>query len=123
MSATYRNPMDYSSALKRTGGDEEFLSMLIEVYISDFKIRFQAMKQAVMDRNFNQLYHQGHTLKGSSANLSLSTLQKISYQMEAAGKEKDLKLAQETLKKLNMEFKLFQNYCMKEKKLNLTGAA
>lgn len=123
MSATYKTPMDYCNALERTGGDKEFLGMLIEIYISDFKVRFQALKQAVTDRNFNQIYHQGHTLKGSSANLSLPALQKISYQMEAAGKNKNLKLAQETLNKLNAEFKHFQNYYFKEKKLNITGVA
>ncbi len=123
MNANYKTPINYFSALERTGGDEEFLDTLIEVYISDFKVRFLALKQAVTDRNFNQLYHQGHTLKGSSANLSLNTLQKFSFQMEKAGKEKNLKMAREALNMLNREFKHLQYYIFKEKKMRTFGAA
>jgi hypothetical protein len=46
----------------------------------------------------------------ASANLSLPALKEAAYEMEMAGKNEDLDVAQKTLKKLKMEFERLQNF-------------
>jgi HPt (histidine-containing phosphotransfer) domain-containing protein len=123
MKITGTVPIELNKALERTGGDEEFLFDLIEVYISDFKIRLEALNNAVMDRNFDQLYYQGHTLKGSSSNLNLTSLQEYAFRIETAGREKDLDLARIALKKLGNAFRDFQKYYTRMLKIKISGVA
>lgn len=118
-----KNIIDYRKALEMTGGDEEFLFDLIRIYIADFKIRFEVMNHAVADRNFDQLYHQGHTLKGSSATLNLTSLQEYAFQIELAGKGKNQDMARKALAELNRAFWLFLQYHNRLVKLRAPGVA
>ena len=57
-----------------------------------------------MGENFSEINLIGHTLKGSAAMLSLNNLKDWSFQMEIAGKDKDLSLAKKALDNLEKEF-------------------
>ena len=102
--------INYPEALARMGGDEKFLSELIELYIADFVIRLQLLNEAIADGNFDQIFYQAHTLKGSSANLSLKGLQELAMRMETAGKEKDPQAAHSVFQEMKREFRNLLNH-------------
>ena len=106
-------PIDYPSALERTGGDEEFLCELLDMYISEFGPLYQQMKDAVDSSDFDSVRELAHSLKGASANLSLIELQETSYKLEISGKEADPDAARENLALLENEFKKLQDHLEK----------
>ena len=87
------SPIDYLSALARIGNDESFLQELLELFLMDFEARQEELNNAIEGINFISIQEIGHSLKGSSANLSLTFLQKASYEIEMAGKDRDIEKA------------------------------
>jgi len=104
------NIFDIPSALERTGGDYSFLKELIDLYIEEFSINLNQLKKAIAQKNFPEIQEIGHSLKGSSGNLSLSSLQKVSYEVEKAGKEKDITKSEESTLLLENEFKRLKGF-------------
>jgi len=98
------SPIDYPSALARIGDDASFLSELLELYTLDFEAKCQKLGSAIEAEDFPAIQELGHSLKGASANLSLPFLQRASYDMETAGRDKDIQKAQESLSELQKEF-------------------
>ena len=111
--------INYDEALNRMGGDETFLSELINDYITDFNHYFLKIKFAIEDDDFSEISLIGHTLKGSSAMLSITTLCHISSQMEIAGIEKNISNARKLLSELKNEFKNLMNFLNKIKLIQL----
>lgn len=110
------SPIDMETALERTGGDEEFLFDLIEIFMEDFEPKVAELKSAIKDQNFTSIQEIGHYLKGSSANLSLMQIREVSYQIEIAGKEQNLEQAKENLELLGKEYAYFKEYFADMKK-------
>jgi len=103
-------PIDFDSALERTGGDKDFLYELIDMYMEDFMPKYDELKKAIKEEDFIAIQDTGHYLKGSAANLSLSFLRDTALQMELAGEDKDIKKAQQTLADLKKEFDRLKTY-------------
>jgi HPt (histidine-containing phosphotransfer) domain-containing protein len=110
-----KSPIDLTDVLRRIGNDREFLYELLEMYINDFPAKIKALKKSIIDRNFRKVQEIGHYLKGSSANLSLTFLENISFVLECAGKEKDIEKAEKALQNLNKEFDNLNQFIIKEK--------
>jgi len=87
--------MNYRDALERMGGDEPFLEDLLDLYFKDFATKYFRIQKAIEQENFKLMEELGHGLKGASAVLSLGPLQKISFDLEMAGRERYLEKAKE----------------------------
>ena len=96
--------------LNRTGGDEELLEELLNLFLKNFPDQLQALKQALQHNDIEQVAHQAHTIKGSSANMGAYALKNAALSMETAGKDNDPVLAQAALKQLYSEFNKFQAF-------------
>jgi len=107
--------IDIPSALERIGGDSSFLDELLELYQSDFMEKFGLLRRAVEEKNFLSIQEIGHGLKGASANLSLLDLQRISYNLELAGREKNLTLAEQSLRDLEEGFRNLKSFLAQRK--------
>ncbi len=101
---TNGEPIDYSSALRRIGSDESFLKELLDLYVATFESKREGLINALTKQNFEEIKAIGHTLKGSSANLSLLPLQEASLELETAGKEANIAKAWEAVTRLEAEF-------------------
>ncbi len=112
-------PIDLPSVMERIGGDEDFLQELIDIYIADFIEKYAKLKQAIDRRDFIAIREIGHSLKGSSGNLSLTGLYKTSTNMEISGKEEDIEQAKLLFIRLNKEFERFKNFLPSEKRLSI----
>lgn len=103
-------PIDYAEVLERIGGDRIFLEELLKIYIEECDQKLRAIKEASANQDFSLIQQLGHNLKGSSANLSLIPLQKLSFSLEVAGKEKNIKLVMSALAALESEFDKLKDY-------------
>jgi osomolarity two-component system phosphorelay intermediate protein YPD1 len=88
-------PIDFGEVLDRIGGDTSFLKELLNIYFQEYEKKKGLLDRAIADQDFTLLSELGHSLKGSSANLSLTRLRKTAHILETAGKEKKLQPARE----------------------------
>jgi HPt (histidine-containing phosphotransfer) domain-containing protein len=108
-------PIDMESVLERVGGDESFLQELLDIYIEDFLEKYVLLEKAVADGDLNNIKEIGHSLKGSSGNLSLNGLQEAAYGLELAGKENDGEKARVLFSRLKEEFLKLKDFLPPEK--------
>jgi HPt (histidine-containing phosphotransfer) domain-containing protein len=97
--------IDREEALERLGGDTAFLDELLTLYKKEYRARSAAMKKALAGRKFKEFAEAAHSLKGSSANLSLPALRAAALAAEEAGKAKDAGKAAAAFGALEKEFK------------------
>jgi CheY-like chemotaxis protein len=103
-------PIDLVSVMERIGGDASFLNQLIDLYIEEFVAKYELLRKAVKQRDFKAIETIGHSLKGSSGNLSLNGLYVISSDLEVSGKEKDTEQVTILLERLIKEFGKLQDF-------------
>jgi len=96
-------PIDFCSVLDRIGGDTSFLKELLDIYLREYIGKKQLLEKAIVQEDFTQVCELGHSLKGASANLSLTRLQKVACSLETAGRERHLQSAQEAARNLETE--------------------
>ncbi len=70
----------------------------------------QALESAIRAGDFQAVRELSHSLKGSSANLSLRPLQDAAFDMEKAGREKDRSGALKALDRLEREYRRLKKY-------------
>jgi HPt (histidine-containing phosphotransfer) domain-containing protein len=96
--------INFSEALNRMGGDAPFLYELLNDYINEFKGYYESVINALIENDFDEITIVGHTLKGSSAMLSLTRMHSFSAQLENAGKDNNMDEAKRIVKLMNAEF-------------------
>jgi CheY-like chemotaxis protein len=112
-------PIDLPSVMERIGGDETFLLELIDIYIEDFIEKYAKLKHAIELHDFKAIKEIGHSLRGSSGNLSLNGLHSTSTNIEHSGNEEDIEQARLLFIQLNKEFEKLKNFLPSEKRLSI----
>lgn len=103
-------PIDFIEVLDRIGGDASFLRELLDIYFQEYEKKKSLLDRAIAGQDFTQLAELGHSLKGSSANLSLPRLRKTAYLLEMAGKEKQLQAAREAARDFDLEVDFLKTF-------------
>ena len=114
-----QGPIDLDSVLERVGGDESFLQELLDIYIEDFIEKLVQLEQAIAQSDFNNIKEIGHSLKGSSGNLSLNGLYETAYGIELSGGENNIEQAKLLFIRLKEEFKKLKSFLPPEKRQNI----
>ena len=78
---------DREAALRRMGGDDEFLAEVQHVFVSDCPRRLAAIGAAVASRDAQRLRAEGHDLKGAAGTLSALRLVEAARVLERVGKD------------------------------------
>lgn len=86
--------------IQRLDGDEEFCDELIEVFLDDCQVQLEKLKKALEEEDAQSLQRQAHTMKGAAANVEAKVIRSIAYQIELAGKEKNIESANSLIAKL-----------------------
>ena len=81
---------DKKDALDRVMNNQELLTMLIGLFVTDIPARISKLEQAIEHGDCEQIGQLAHAIKGVAANLSGLQLQRQSYLMEVAGKKADM---------------------------------
>ncbi len=100
---------DKDEILKRFDGDEEFLTELVEIFINDIPEQLSRIKEAVDNRNSNDLEKSAHKLKGAVANFVENAVFETALQLEMMGRENRLDGAEEAYGTLMKEVEYLVN--------------
>jgi two-component system sensor histidine kinase/response regulator len=79
--------------LEKLGGDEQLLHDVIEIFLEDIPKHMTSLRQAVAQGNAEALAKTAHSLKGELGYLGISELSQKAHELEAMGREHDLKHA------------------------------
>ena len=74
------------------------------------KAKIEGLQDAIDKEDFVSMQELGHSLKGSSANLSLPYLQEAALEMESAGRNRNIDQARGALGTLGQEFQNLQEF-------------
>ncbi len=67
---------------KLTGDDPDFLTELVELYLSDTPPRITRLRNSITQKNVAEIRSEAHSLKGASGNITALKLQEIFSQIE-----------------------------------------
>lgn len=98
---------DRAGLISRLGDDDEdLLREIVGLYLEEAPAQIERLKQAVLDRDVDQVIHLGHSVRGSAANLGAETLARVAGQLETAGRNGDLASFGSTIEQLDREYRL-----------------
>jgi HPt (histidine-containing phosphotransfer) domain-containing protein len=89
---------------KMTGGDEEFLSELIQTFLESAPQEIARMRQALENQNAELLCLAAHSLKANGAEFGAHKLQQMCQHLEEMGKQKVLEGAAQQLSEIEAEY-------------------
>jgi signal transduction histidine kinase/DNA-binding response OmpR family regulator len=97
-------PMDYETALKRTGGKPLILGQIAQLFLHEGP-RLQAdIRRAMTDQDCSELERAAHTLKGSADLFGAQGVVDAAWRLETMGRERDLSGADDAFTALKGEF-------------------
>lgn len=96
-------PIDFERINDATGGDEEFLAELVDIFLEDAALRVDEIHGAVASGDATELRRTAHKLKGSSANVGANGLMSLAKELEDIGCAGNVGPAQTYLEGLNHE--------------------
>jgi two-component system sensor histidine kinase/response regulator len=102
------NIFDKNSFLERLLGDEDLAKEIIEGFIEDSLCQIGMIKEAFDNKDTDVIHRQAHALKGAAANVSAAALKELLYQIEIAGKTKDLTKVASLIPKLDEQFEVLK---------------
>lgn len=91
---------DREAALARVGDDESLLVELIKIFLDDYPSSLTAIEQAVQVGDAHLLERAAHTLKGAVANFGADEVVREAFELERAGRSKDMAHANDNLHRL-----------------------
>src|SRR5215217_6800948 len=100
--------LDRSAALDRVGGDEELLREIASLFLSEYPVLVQEIRDAVERRDALALERSAHSLKGSVANFEAHAAVSASFRLEAIGRSKDLDQVATALAELDAAFRALE---------------
>lgn len=93
--------IDYEGALDRLGGDEEFLSELLNEMVEQLKSELSALNSAIQNQDFKTLHQKAHGLKGASANLDITRLFELFKALEEKAIGQNLEGAEQLMQQIS----------------------
>lgn len=106
--ADFWNRDDFNDTV---GNDRDLAHQLIRQYCEQTLSLIQKAHTSIQNKDFPELVHASHTLKGSSAALSLNEAAQTAKCMEEAAKQNDGKKAAEELHLFEALFERFKTEC------------
>jgi HPt (histidine-containing phosphotransfer) domain-containing protein len=107
MGSVDKSVLDSIAAIQRKG-EPDIVQKIINVYLSDTKSTLEKLSLAVKETNETDIFLLAHKLKSSSANVGAIYLSSLLKNLEALGKENNLRDAQELFTQILKEFDLVQ---------------
>jgi PAS domain S-box-containing protein len=82
--------VDRDVLLARVGGDEELLREVVEMFLGDCPRLLADIRDAIVQGDATQLQRAAHTFKGCVSNFAAQTVAEAAWQLEEAGRQRNL---------------------------------
>jgi two-component system, sensor histidine kinase and response regulator len=95
---------DKTGLIDRLLGDKDLAHEILDGFLADVPDTFNTLKEALDNGDTRLIQQKAHGLKGASGNVGAMALENIAYQIELAGKAKDLIKAGSLIAELDSQF-------------------
>ncbi len=106
--STTEGVFDLEEMLSRTGGDEELLRELVDLFLEEYAGLLLEIEEAIAHSNSQGLEFAAHTLRGSVGNLGAKSAYNAAKNLEMIGREGNLSGATEAYAVLRIELERLQ---------------
>lgn len=96
--------------LREIMGDD--FRLLIDTFIGDSKLRLDAIKDAIVRGDSNELRSAAHSFKGSALNLSAGKLTALCKTLEQMGRNNEMNEAKDILNAAEEEYKAVEEFLL-----------
>jgi len=96
--------LDFEEFMNRVQDDKELFFELLDIFIQDFNIKRQELKEAVEKSDSRTIEHVAHFLKGSCGNISAKSLRTIFIEIEEKGTRGILEGLEQNLEDIDRKF-------------------
>ena len=79
--------IDLKEVLERVQDDKELLNELFDIYQEDFRVKRQALEDAIAAGDIAKIKEVAHSMKGASGNISAKPLYAACLKLESLAKE------------------------------------
>lgn len=100
--------LDLVSMLDRVGGDNELLREITAIFLEEFPLLMQEIREAVESGDARKLEHAAHSLKGSVSNFGAPEAVDAAARLEMLGRAAQLSSAGDALRRLEEQFENLQ---------------
>ncbi|HIE28965.1 TPA: response regulator, partial [Candidatus Poribacteria bacterium] len=107
---TSKSVMALEEALERVSGDKDLLKELVELSLEIYPEYIDEIRKGIEQNEPQKVRESAHALKGSSGNISATSIYEIAYRLETMGKEGVLDGAKEALENLESEMERFKKF-------------
>ena len=107
--------VDLKEVLERVQDDKELLLELLDIFIEDYPIKIETIRQGVKDKDFEKLRDASHSLKGASGNIAAKRINMLIVQVEQLVKMNTTDGIEDLLKNLEQAFSDFKIFTAKLK--------
>lgn len=104
------NALDFDEFMNRVQDDKELLFELLDIFVQDFQIKQQELKEAVEKNDSETIEHVAHFLRGSCGNISAKVLRDIFTELEKKGAKGHLEGLEQNLKDIDQRFEELTMY-------------
>jgi CheY-like chemotaxis protein/HPt (histidine-containing phosphotransfer) domain-containing protein len=81
---------DQENFKERLMGDQQLAQKIINGFLEDMPRQINQLKKVVMKKDIDASAYQAHKIKGAAGNICGDAFREIAYQMEKAGKNRDM---------------------------------
>ncbi len=114
---------NWNNMLLRLGGDEDFCREILMDAMEIMPAQIEDLKKILRDGTIELLAVLAHNFKGLAGNLDASTLRRVAFEIEEAGREGNQDKAEILVKKLEEEYYKFQEFLCRGNYISKTASA
>ena len=96
-------PFNYESLLQRLMGDQQLITTILQMFISDGPQHIALLKQHLVDEDLTAMSRLAHKLKGAAASVEAQTVEQASFALEQQCKAHEKTALLHTLRQLENE--------------------
>lgn len=94
---------NYDALLKRLMGDQQLLTTVIEMFVTDGPQHIEELKRLFTNNDLSKMEHLAHKLKGAATSVEAKSVEKVAFKIEQQCKASETKHLPHTLKELEDE--------------------
>ncbi|MBE9029175.1 Hpt domain-containing protein [filamentous cyanobacterium LEGE 11480] len=103
-------PIDWQQLRQLSDGNEEFELELLNIFVTEMTLRLRQAQQAILHSQSDALAHLAHQMKGSSGNLGMGEIVRLSRELEAAAQTQNWEDAANQVEKISRSLNFIQNF-------------
>jgi HPt (histidine-containing phosphotransfer) domain-containing protein len=93
--------LDWEHLHQLSEDNTEFEMELLQMFVEDLPEHLEAVKVAIANNDFESIKHEGHYIKGSSANVGATAMRNSAEKLEEMAKHEQLEGANDVLSDLS----------------------